>query len=608
MPESTERSRKSHAEHLSSAWPEIKELLRSRAGLLAISSGLLIINRVAGLVLPYSSKLLLDRVIARRDLSFLLLLASGAVLATLIQAGTSYALVQLLSKEGQRIIAQLRIKVYSHIVRLPLGFFDSNKTGALISRIMTDVEGARNVVGAGLLEFAGGVLTAGIVLVLMVRTDFMMTVVAVISLIILTAVLGRIFKNVRPLFRERGRIAADVTGRLGESLSGARVVKGYCAEQREKQVFKSGIERLLGSTMKIINLEGAMGLSSTLVMGCVGGIIMYMGGRQVVLHHMTTGDLFQYILFLGYLSAPIFQIANIGTEITEAVAGLDRTREILRENPEDEDAERAISFDKVTGEVTFHNVEFSYAVDKAVLENISFVARPGTVTALVGSSGSGKSTIIGLVAAFYKPNAGRVLVDGVDLSQVRLETYRRSLGIVLQESFLFDGTIRENVAYGCPDATDEEIEHACRVAHVDEFAQRFKEKYATIVGERGVKLSGGQRQRISIARAVLADPKILILDEATSSLDSQSESYIRQGLKYLMKGRTTFVIAHRLSTVREADQILVIEAGQIMESGTHAQLYALRGRYFELYTTQYGIESDMLLDSEAEDQNIAQDI
>jgi ABC-type bacteriocin/lantibiotic exporter with double-glycine peptidase domain len=593
---------------MKSAWPEIKELLRSRAKLLAISSGLLIINRVASLVLPYSSKLLLDRVIAKRDLDFLLLLAIGVILATLIQSGTSYALVQLLSKEGQRIIAQLRIKVFSHIVHLPLGFFDSNKTGALISRIMTDVEGARNVVGAGLLEFAGGVLTAGIVLVLMIRTDFPMTVVAVISLVILTAVLSRIFKTIRPLFRERGRVAAEVTGRLGESLSGARVVKGYCAEQREEQVFKSGVERLLSRTMKIINLEGAMGLSSTFVMGCVGGIIMYMGARRVVAHYMTTGDLFQYILFLGYLSAPIFQIANIGTEITEAVAGLDRTREILSEYPEDEDTARVISLDVVDGEVVFRNVEFSYGSDKLILENISFVAKPDTVTALIGSSGSGKSTIIGLVAAFYKPNAGRVLVDGVDLSRVRLDTYRRSLGIVLQDSFLFDGTIRENVAFANPDASDEEIENACRVAHVDEFAQRFKENYATIVGERGVKLSGGQRQRISIARAVLANPKILILDEATSSLDSQSESFIRQGLSYLMKGRTTFVIAHRLSTVREADQILVVEAGRIVESGTHGQLYALKGRYFELYTTQYGIESDMLLDSEAEDQNIAQDI
>lgn len=607
MPETTDRPKKLHAEQLKSAWPEIRELLCSRTKLLAISSGLLVINRVAGLVLPYSSKLLLDRVIARRDLNFLLLLAIGVVFATLIQAATSYALVQLLSKEGQRIIAQLRIKVFSHIVHLPVGFFDSNKTGALITRIMTDVEGARNVVGAGLLEFAGGVLTAAIVLVLMIRTDFPMTVVAVVSLVILTAVLSRIFKRIRPLFRERGRVAAEVTGRLGESLSGSRVVKGYCAEEREKQVFRSGVERLLSRTMKITNLEGAMGLSSTLVMGCVGGIIMYMGARQVVAHHMTTGDLFQYILFLGYLSAPVFQIANIGTDITEAVAGLDRTREILREIPEDEDAERTISLDVMNGEVIFRNVEFSYGPEKLVLENVSFVARPGTVTALVGSSGSGKSTIIGLIAAFHKPNVGRVLVDGVDLSRVRLDTYRRSLGIVLQDSFLFDGTIRENVAFARPAATEEEIEHACRVAHVDEFAQSFKEKYATIVGERGVKLSGGQRQRISIARAVLANPRILILDEATSSLDSQSESFIRQGLSYLMKGRTTFVIAHRLSTVREADQILVVEAGRIVESGTHAQLYELKGRYFELYTTQHGIESNLLLDAEAEDQNMVQD-
>ncbi|HEV2990102.1 MAG TPA: ABC transporter ATP-binding protein [Candidatus Angelobacter sp.] len=582
------------AGQLRSAWPQVKEVVFPRGKLLAASFLLLVVNRTTGLVLPYSSKLLLDRVIARADMHFLGWLVLGVLLATLIQSGTSFWLVHLLSKEGQRVIARLRCKVHAHITRLPVSFFDSNKTGALISRIMSDVEGVRNFVGTGLLEFVGGALTAVIVLAIMFRVDTLMTLAVIALLLVLMLLQNQVLARLRPVFRERGMIAAEVTGRLAESLGGIRVVKGYSAERREQEVFGSGVQRILENSTRTITLNGLLGLSSTLIMGVVGVVIMYIGAHRVAAHTMTPGELFQYILFAGYVSAPVFQISSIGTQINEALAGLDRTREILQENPEDQDAQRVIELQKVAGHVVFEDVCFSYTTANQVLENISFEAKPGTVTALVGSSGSGKSTIIGLVAAFYKPSRGRVLIDGADLNTVWLESYRHMLGIVLQEPFLFDGSIRDNVAFSCPTASEQEIMRACKLAHVSEFAERFKDKYSTIVGERGVKLSGGQRQRISIARAILADPKILILDEATSNLDSQSEAYIREGLRSLMHGRTTLVIAHRLSTVREADQILVVEAGRIVERGTHAHLYALNGRYRELYTTQHDIESNLL--------------
>jgi ABC-type multidrug transport system fused ATPase/permease subunit len=583
-------------EQLKSVWPQIRELVFPRALLLLTGFVLLLINRVMGLALPYSSKLLLDRVIARKDLHFLGLLATGILLATLIQASTSFALAQLLSKEAQRVVAQLRRRVQAHITTLSVSFYDSSKTGALVSRIMSDVEGVRNIIGTGLLEFVGAVLTAVIVLVLMLRINLLMTLIAVGSLLLFTVVLNRAFKVIRPIFRERGKINAEITGRLTESLGGVRVVKGYHAEEREQAVFGAGVQRQLDNVMKALNAMSSMGFASTLVMGFIGVAIMYIGARQIVAGKMTAGELFQYTMFMGYLAAPVFQLSSLGTQITEAVAGLDRTREVLNELPENKDPDRTIPL-HVHGELIFENVDFSYEPGKPVLRGINFVAQPGTVTALVGSSGSGKSTIIGLVAAFYKPNHGRVLVDGVNLSHVRLDSYRPALGVVLQETFLFDGSIRENVAFSRPGATDEEIMHACRIAHVDEFATRFDDKYSTIIGERGVKLSGGQRQRISIARAVLADPRILILDEATSSLDSESEAFIQQGLKYLMKGRTTFVIAHRLSTIRQADTILVVEAGRIVERGTHVSLYDLRGRYYELYSKQHGVESNFLLET-----------
>src|SRR5215468_754455 len=581
---------------LRNVMPLVWELVRPRRWLLALGFLLMVVNRVAALVLPYSTRFVIDSVIIKRQTQLLKPLVLAVLLATIIQGITSFSLTQLLSKAAQRLITELRQKVQAHVGRLPVSFHDSTKSGVLVSRIMSDVEGVRNLVGTGLVDFVGGLLTAVIAFVVLMRISTLMTMIAFSFLLVFGVGLRNAFKTIRPIFRERGKINAEVTGRLTESLGGVRVVKGYHAEEREHGVFSSGVERLLQNVMRTLTATSLMGLSSTLMMGLVSAVIMFLGARLLLSGVWRDPyDLLQYVMYLGFLAAPIFQVTNIGTQLTEALAGLDRTREILTEKPEDKDPERTISLPGIRGELAFDHVDFAYEPGKPVLNDISFIARPGTVTALVGSSGSGKSTIIGLVAAFHKPTAGRVLVDGVDLSHVRLESYRTALGVVLQESFLFDGTIRENIAFSRPDATEEEIMRACEIAHVAEFAEKFKDKYDTIIGERGVKLSGGQRQRVSIARAVLADPRILILDEATSSLDSESEAYIQQGLKYLMKGRTTFVIAHRLSTVRQADQILVVEAGRIVERGTHASLYAEQGRYYELYTKQHGLESNLLL-------------
>lgn len=591
----SKKPEKSQLQQLKSVWPQIRALVVPRRWLLVGSFLMLLINRVMGLALPYSSKLLLDRVIARKDIHFLKIMIVAVLLATLVQAVTSYTLTQLLSKEGQRAIAEMRRRVQAHISRLSVSYYDSNKVGALVSRIMSDVEGLRNLIGTGLMDFVGGILTAVIVLVFMLRISYLMTGIALSALVLLSFALKRAFKTIRPIFRERGKINAEVSGRLTESLGGVRVVKGYHAEEREQSVFAAGVQRILDNVIRTLDAMSAMGFASAMLMGGIGAVIMYIGAKEVIADKMTQGGLFQYTMFMGFLAAPMLQLANIGSQVTEAIAGLDRTREVLAERPEDEDPTRAIVLPPIQGELSFENVDFAYEPGKMVLNEINFTAFPGTVTALVGSSGSGKSTIIGLVAAFYTPTNGRVLVDGADLSRVCLDSYRPALGVVLQESFLFDGTIRENIAFSRPEASEEEVMRACRIAHVDEFTEKFQDGYNTIIGERGVKLSGGQRQRVSIARAVLADPRILILDEATSSLDSESEAFIQQGLKYLMKGRTTFVIAHRLSTVRQADQILVVEAGRIVERGTHTSLYALQGRYYELYTKQHGVESNLLL-------------
>ncbi len=583
------------SERFRALWPDIWALVKPRRGLLSIGLGLIIINRVSGLVLPWSTRFLIDRVISKHEADLLLPLVLGVVGATAIQGLTSFSLTQLLSVEGQKLIAELRRKVQQHIGRLPVTYYDANKTGQMVSRIMSDVEGIRNLIGTGIIEFVGGLLTAALSLVFLLRTSASMTGMALAIVLVFGFFLSRAFSTIRPIFRERGKISAEVSGRLTESLGGVRVIKGYHAEEREANIFSAGVQRLLDNVMKSLTAMSFMSLSATVLMGIVGALVMYLGTKQIYAGTMTLGGMMMFTSFLAFLIAPIIGIVNIGTQITEALAGMERTREVLRERPEDEDPERTREIGPIVGDVRFENVEFAYNPERNVLHAISFDSPPDTVTAFVGPSGSGKSTIIGLISAFYKPTGGRVLVDGQDLSKVKLGGFRTQLGVVLQETFLFDGTIRENVQFSRPDATEEQVMEACRIARVDEFARQQENGYDTIVGERGVKLSGGQRQRLSIARAILADPRILILDEATSSLDSESEAMIQAGLSHLMKGRTTFVIAHRLSTIRRADQILVIEGGNIVERGTHGELYALEGRYWDMYTRQHALDENLFL-------------
>jgi subfamily B ATP-binding cassette protein MsbA len=580
---------------LKTLWPEIWALMSPRKAILAAGFVLMVINRVSGLVLPFSTKYLFDDVVGKRQIHLLLPLVLTVLGATAIQGVSSFSLTQLLSKAAQRLIAELRQKVQAHVGRLPVTYFDSNKSGTIVARIMSDVEGIRNLIGTGLIEFAGGLLTAIISLFVLLSISAKMTGVALVLTLSFSFFLQRALGSIRPIFRERGKINAEVTGRLTEFLGGIRVVKGYHAEDREETVFALGVKRLLDNVIKSLTSISIMSLSASLLLGIVSAIVMYIGGREMLAGSITVGDFFKYTGFLALLVAPVFQIVNIGSQLSEALAGLDRTREVLGEMREDKDPLRTKKLGEIRGRVEFDHVSFAYEKDKPVLHDVSFVAEPGTVTALVGSSGSGKSTIIGLISAFHTPNEGAVWVDGVDLSTVDIGSYRTQLGVVLQESFLFDGTIRENVEFARPGATSEQVMEACRIANVNEFVDRFPDKFDTIVGERGVKLSGGQRQRVSIARAILADPRILILDEATSSLDSESEALIQEGLKFLMRGRTTFVIAHRLSTIRRADQILVVEGGKIAERGDHARLFSDRGRYFDLYTRQHGLEANLFL-------------
>jgi ABC-type multidrug transport system fused ATPase/permease subunit len=594
-PAAKEPAKPPKIQRLKAILPEVWKLMRPRRAMLALGFGLMVINKLAGFVLPYSMKFLIDDVMDRHHMKDLTPIVAMVLLATLVQGVTSFSLTQLLSKAAQRLIADLRQQVQEHISRLPVSFYDANKTGALVSRIMTDVEGVRNLLGTGLVDFCGGLVAAGIALVLLLRTSVPLTLIAVGSLSCFALALNKAFSTIRPIFRERGKINAEVTGRLTESLGGVRVVKGYHQEEREEKVFASGVHRLLDNVMRTLTATSLMSLSASVLLGIVGAATMYVGAQQIMAGTLTKGGFVSYNFLLVFLVAPIMQVVSIGTQLTEALAGLERTQEIMQERPEDRDPRRNVPLRDIVGEVDFENVSFSYDGAHEVLHNISFRSDPGTVTALVGSSGSGKSTTIGLISAFYVPTKGTIRVDGVDLSTVRLDSYRTRLGVVLQESFLFDGTIRENVTFSRPDATEEEVMRACRISRVDEFAELFADKYDTVVGERGVRLSGGQRQRISIARAILAEPRILILDEATSSLDSESEEMIQQGLSYLMQGRTTFVIAHRLSTIRRADQIMVMEQGNIVERGTHAQLYAARGRYYDLYTRQHGVEENLFL-------------
>ena len=576
----------------SHVYRDLRDLVWPRRRLFLAGLALVFINRVASLVLPGSTKFLIDDVVQKHRQELLMPLAAAVGVSVLIQAVTSYTLIQLLSTSAQRLIADMRVRVQEHIGRLPVRYYDANKTGALVSRIMSDVEGVRNLVGTGLVEFIGGLFTAIIAFGLLLKINATLTFVALAFLLIFGVILRKAFRSIRPIFRERGKINAEVTGRLTESLGGVRIVKGFHAEAREAAVFHAGAMRLFENVRKTLFATSIIGLASTLLMGIVSVTVMIVGGRLLLGNEMTIGDFFAFTLYLGFMVAPVFQMVGIGTQITEAFAGLDRMHEVLEEQPEDLDPERTVPLERIRGTVSFENVTFEYETGKPVLRGVDLEAVPGAVTALVGSSGSGKSTLIGLVAAFAKPTAGHVYVDGVDLSRVRLGSYRSQLGVVLQDNFLFDGTIKENILFGRPAASDEEVLLAAQVARVDEFAFKMEKGLDTVVGERGVKLSGGQRQRVAIARAILADPRILILDEATSSLDTESEAMIQEGLAALMTGRTTFVIAHRLSTVRGADQILVLEEGMIIERGTHAELLARADRYFDLYTRQAGLEAN----------------
>ncbi len=584
---------------------DVWELIAPRRKAMMLGLVLVGISRGSGLVLPASTKYLIDDVIMQRREELLVPIVLAVLGATIVQGTTAFALTHLLSKAAQRVIAELRRKVQQHVGRLPIAYYDSNKSGALLSRIMNDVEGVRNLVGTGLVDLAGGLLTAVIALIVLFAISPLLAGMALTIVGGFVTVLFLSFRYLRPIFRERTIIRGEVTGRLSESLSGIRVVKGYHAEAREAEVFSGGVAKLLNNILKTLTSTALVSFSAVVMMGIVGAVVMYVGTKQIFAGTLTLGDFATFTAFVAFLVSPLYQMVSIGTQLTEAVAGLERTREVLNEKPEDEDPARTVDIGKIRGAVEFENVTFAYEEGKPVLHGISFESEPGTVTALVGPSGSGKSTIIGLVTAFYKPNEGAVKVDGTDLSQVRLSSYRTQLGVVLQDTFLFDGTIRENVAFSRPDATEEEVVAACQIARVDEFAEEYEDRYDTVVGERGVKLSGGQRQRVSIARAILADPRILILDEATSSLDSESEALIQEGLSYLMRGRTTFVIAHRLSTIRRAHQILVVNEGLIVEHGRHDELLAAKGLYYDLYTRQHGLEENLFLapgEGDSEDQ------
>src|SRR5215212_8967250 len=580
---------------LDEVWREARDLVWERRGRLSIGLALMLVSRISGLVLPATSKYLIDEVIGKGRHDLLPLLALAAIIATLVQSATSFALSQILGVAAQRAITEIRKSVEEHVLRLPVSYFDSTKSGILISRIMSDAEGIRNIVGTGLVQLIGGIVTALLALFVLLYLNWKLTLITIVTLAIFGGVMALAFKRVRPLFRKRGEINAQVTGRLGESLGGIRVVKAYTTEKREDIVFAKGVHSLFRNVAKTITSVSAVGAFATIILGVVGVIMLLVGGRAILAGTMTLGDFIMYIFFTGLLAAPIMSIASIGTQITEAFAGLDRIREIMKQRTEfDEDAERE-PVGRMRGEIAFDDVSFEYDPGVPVLKHVSFVAPARTTTALVGSSGSGKSTLISLVMTFNHPQSGRVLVDGRDLAALRHRDYRSHLGIVLQDNFLFDGTVAENIRYGRPDATEAEMLEVARIAHVDEFVEPLEKKYDTVIGERGIKLSGGQRQRIAIARAILANPSILILDEATSSLDSESEAKIQDGLRALRRGRTTFVIAHRLSTIRGADQILVLEHGEIVERGTHAELLAANGRYRQLYDRQYNFETDQFV-------------
>jgi subfamily B ATP-binding cassette protein MsbA len=563
-----------------------KTIIWPRKKLLFVGLLLIIISRLAGLVLPGSTKFLMDNVIAKGDLEVLKRLLVVVAIAIVVQSITSFLLTKLLSIEAQHLISILRARVQKQLLRLPVRYFDNNKSGALVSRVMNDVEGVRNLVGTGLVQLIGGLLTAVVSLILLIRISPSMTLYTLIPISIFGLISMKAFSTIRPIFRERGKINAEVTGRLTETLNGVRVIKGFNAETQEVKVFGNGVQRIFLNVKKTLTTTSLVTSSATFLLGLASVAIMGMSAYKIVQNEMTQGDFLSFTLYLGFMIAPIVQMSNIGSQLTEAFAGLDRTEEIMNMEPEDDGRVRTITIGPIHGDIKFENISFAYEEGKQVLNNINFLAPAGTVTALVGTSGSGKTTIAGLVATFLNPVSGMITIDGIDLSKVSLSSYRSQLGVVLQDDFLFEGTIRENILFPRPDATEDDLFQAVKASHVNEFTERFEKGVDTLIGERGVKLSGGQRQRIAIARAILAIPRILILDEATSNLDTESEAYIQESLRTLMHGRTTFVIAHRLSTIRQADQILVIENGEIAERGKHEELIEKKGRYFQLYTYQ----------------------
>jgi ABC-type multidrug transport system fused ATPase/permease subunit len=563
-----------------------KTIVLPRWKIVAVGVFLIIISTVAGLVIPWASKPLIDDVIRKGDTSALTFIIGAVVVSVIIRSGTSFLLTQLLSVEAQHLISVLRTQVQKHVLRLPLKFFDNNKSGALVSRIMNDVEGVRNLVGTGLLQLIGGTLTSVICLILLINISWLMTLYVLVPVAIFGFISLKAFAYIRPIFRERSVINAEVTGRLTETLSGIRVIKGFNAEQQETAIFAQGVDKLFRNIKKSLVSTSVLTNSGSLLLGLASAGIMGIGGYFAINQQISEGELISFTLYLGFMIAPIIQMSNIGTQLTEAFAGLDRTEELMNMELEDDSTVRTVTIPQIKGDIEFNDVSFSYEEGKEVVRNITFRAPSGSVTALVGTSGSGKTTIAGLAASFLTPITGMITVDGTDLSSVTLDSYRGQLGVVLQDDFLFEGSIRENILFPRPKATEEQLDNAVRAAHVQEFSGRFEKGLDTVIGERGVKLSGGQRQRIAIARAILADPRVLILDEATSNLDTESEAFIQESLKRLMKGRTTFVIAHRLSTIRQADQILVIEHGNIVERGKHDELIEKKGRYFELYTYQ----------------------
>ena len=579
----------------SSAWVEARKIVWNARWRLLLGSVLMLISRLAGMVLPASTKYIGDDIFTNKNYGLIKWVALAIGVSTLVQGITSFALSQILGVAAQLAITNMRMRVQRHIERLPISYFDSTQTGQLISRIMSDAEGIRNLVGTGLGQILGSVVTATIALGVLFYLNWVLTLATIVVLVIFGGVLMYAFKVLRPIFRERGEINAEVTGRLGESLGGIRIVKAYTAEKREELSFARGAHKLFRNIAKSVTGVSAIGSFASIVIGAVAVVMIVIGGNAVQAETMTLGDFLMYISFTFLLAMPVIELASIGTQITEAFAGLDRIREVMAMTTEDDEDAKREPIPTIKGTIEFQSVEFEYEKDVPVLKGIEFVSEAGATTALVGSSGSGKSTILSLVLNFIQPTQGRVLIDGKDLQSVRLRDYRKHLGVVLQDNFLFDGTIMANIRFANPEASFEKIKEVCRIANADEFIEKFPNGYETVVGERGVKLSGGQRQRIAIARALLADPRILILDEATSSLDSESEALIQEGLNNLRQGRTTFVIAHRLSTIRSADQILVVESGEILERGRHEELIAMNGRYKQLYDKQYRFEQNLFV-------------